>query len=250
MEKVDIRRRRLRSLGKGNTKSIGIFEKIGMKYAGWVDGRKGLLRCGANGVWQSSILKQEVDAYEEFCAEQFGLLKVEEEDNFKEINILFDKIVPLRKKLSDARNALCKASNNPKGLSLRKAGEENLTDVQVIARRTREKEEHLRPLQEEADRCEKQLSDVVDEIFSILSQVQESFDSANRINHRLLQHVQRRIDVYWRSAARHMPDLPALPNVTFTNIAERGYEEHYKAVVEKAEKLREELALEFKKEEA
>ena len=233
MGKVDIRSKRLRSLDKNNTKSLGFFEKIGMKYAGWVDGRKGILRCDTDGVWHSSILKHEVDAYEESCAKQFGLLKVEEEDNYKKINILFDKVVPLRKKLT-----------------LRKEGEENLTEVQVMARRSRERAERLNPLQEEVEKREKELSDVVDDIFETLSQVQETFDSTNRIISRLLQHSQRRIDVYWRSAARHLPDLPALPGVVFTNVAERGYAEHYNLIVEKAEKLRSELASELYEEAA
>ena len=38
-----------------------------------MDGRHGLLRC-ENGTWQSSVLKQEVDSYEEFCAGQMGRL--------------------------------------------------------------------------------------------------------------------------------------------------------------------------------
>lgn len=44
---------------------------------------KNLLRCNENGIWQSSTLKQEVDSYEEFCAEQMGKLKLQEEDEFK-----------------------------------------------------------------------------------------------------------------------------------------------------------------------
>lgn len=250
MDKADIRSKRLRSLDKNNTKSLGFFEKIGMKYAGWVDGRKGLLRCDTDGVWHSSILKHEVDTYEEICAKQFGLLKVEEEDNYKKINILFDKVVPLRKKLFDAREAFRKASLEPVDLTLRKEGEENLTEVQVMARRSRERAERLNPLQEEVEKREKELSDVVDDIFETLSQVQETFDSTNRIISRLHQHSQRRIDVYWRSAARHLPDLPALPGVVFTNVAERGYAEHYNLIVEKAEKLRSELASELYEEAA
>jgi hypothetical protein len=175
---------------------------------------------------------------------------VEEEEEFKKINILFDQVIPLRKKLSDAREAYRKASLAPADLTLRKAGEETLSEVQIKARRTREREERLAPLQAEVERYEMLLSSVVDEIFKTLSQIQESYDSTNRIISRLLQHSQRRVDVYWRSAARHLPDLPALPNVVFTNAAEKGYADHYNLVAEKAEKLRKELASELYEEAA
>ncbi len=83
---------------------------------------------------------------------------------------------------------------------------------------------------------EKALSDTIEAIFTSLSQVTASFDSAATITNRVLQHHQRRIDVYWRSAMRHLPDLPALPNVTFTNNSEQEFAKHYEQVVQRAEK--------------
>ena len=62
---------------------------------------------------------------------------------------------------------------------------------------------------------------------------------------RILQHSQRRIDVYWRSAMHHMSDLPALPEVEFSNKSEQTFASHYDKVVTRAEKLREELATEL-----
>lgn len=245
MNKTNLRNKRLQRLDKGKTKSLGFIERWTMKYAGWVDGRKGLLRCDAAGVWQSSVLKQEMDSYEEFCAEQMGVLKLEEEDEFKKMNILFDEVVPLRKKLSDAKAQLKSASEERADLFLRKEGEENLTEVQVTSRRNRERDEQLRPLREAVVKYDKELSDTIDAIFSSLSQVRESFDSTVKITNRILQHSQRRIDVYWRSAMYHIPDLPALPTVMFSNMSERAFASHYDEVAERAEKLRMELASEL-----
>lgn len=245
MDKTNLRNKRLQSLDKGKTKSLGFFEKWTMKYAGWVDGRKGLLRCNADGVWHSSVLKQEVDSYEEFCAEQMGGLKLEEEDEFKRMNILLDEIVPLRKKLFDAKEQLKKALDEEADLSMRKEGEENLTEVQVAARRNREREESLQPLKDDVTKYDKALSDTVEAIFASLSQVKESFDSTVKITNRILQHSQRRIDVYWRSAMRHMQDLPALPDVVFSNKSEQAFAGHYDKVAARAEKLRMELASEL-----
>lgn len=245
MEKTKLRDKRLKSLAKGKTKSLGLIEKLVMKYDGWVDGRKGLLRCNADGVWQSSVLKQEVDSYEEFCAKQFGGLKVEEEDEFKQMNILFDKVVPLRKKLSDAKDHLNKAEDEEVNLTERKEGENNLTEMQVTARRSRERNERLAPLRNNVEEYETRLSATVDDIFERLSQVKESFDSTVKITNRLLQHSQRRVDVYWRSAACHIADLPALPVIAFSNVSEQAFADHYNKVAARAEKLREELASEL-----
>ena len=82
MNHKKVYQKRLQSLDKGKAKSLGPVEKLTMRYAGWVDGKHGLLRCSQNGDWQSSVLKQEVDSYEEFCAGQMGRLKFEEEDEF------------------------------------------------------------------------------------------------------------------------------------------------------------------------
>lgn len=245
VSKADLHNKRLQSLDKGKTKSLGFIEKSAMKYAGWVDGRKGLLRCDTDGVWQSSVLKQEVDSYEEFCAEQMGVLKLDEEDEFRQMNVLFDAVIPLRKKLSDAKEKLRKALAEEVDLSVRKEGEENLTEVQVVARRTRERDEMLQPFKDTVARYDKELSDTVDAIFASLSQVKESFDSTVKITNRVLQHSQRRIDVYWRSAMRYMSDLPALPDVVFSNKAEQAFAGHYDKVAARAEKLRMELASEL-----
>ena len=75
-------KQRLKRLEKEKTKSLGLVETLTMKYAGWNDGRNGLLRCNSDGRWESSILKQEVDAFEELCANQMGRLKFEEEKTF------------------------------------------------------------------------------------------------------------------------------------------------------------------------
>lgn len=86
------------TLEKRKIRSLGLIETLQMKFAGWVDGRKGLLRCKENGMWESTFLKQETDAYEEYSAELMGKLKFEEEDEFHKLNTLFDRVVPLRKK--------------------------------------------------------------------------------------------------------------------------------------------------------
>ncbi|MFI3212751.1 MAG: hypothetical protein R3Y24_05360 [Eubacteriales bacterium] len=248
MDKSNLRNKRLKKLNRGKLKSLGIIEKISMKYAGWVDGRNGFLRCDINGVWQSSILKHEVDSYEEFLSTQFGLLKVEEEDEFKQLNILFDKVNPLRKKLSTAQQALSSVLKEELDLTLRKEGEENLTETHITARRNRERSAYVHSFREEVRGYETQLSILIEDIFERLSQVKESFDSTLQITNRLLLHHQRRVDVYWRSAMYYIPELPAFANVIFSNVSEQKFADHYNEVVIKAEKLRVELENELMEE--
>ena len=245
MNKSNLHNKRLQSLNKGKTKSLGPVEKITMTYAGRIDGKKNLLRCNENGIWQSSTLKQEVDSYEEFCAEQMGTLKLQEEDEFKKLNILFDQVIPLRKKLLESKNLLRNAMDEEVDLTSRKEGEDNLTEVQVTARRNREREESLRPFKDAVSKYDKELSNTVESIFTSLSQIKESFDSTVKITNRILQHSQRRIDVYWHSAIRYISELPALPNITFSNMSEQSFADHYEKLVEKAENLRLELASEL-----
>ena len=239
LRKLESHNKQLKDLDKGKTKSLGFVEKIMMKYAGWVDGRKGLLRY-SNGVWKSSILKEEVDSYQEFCAKQFGRLKIKEEERFKQINTLFDKINPLRKEILITKQALDMASKEKIDYQ-RKKGEEKISEDQVITRRSREREERLQPLRNKAVTYEAELSETVDNIFKGLSQIKESFDSTVKITDRVSLHSQRKVDVYWRAAMNHMPDLPAVPDVQFINISEQKFAAHYDKLVQRAEKLRREL---------
>lgn len=160
MNHKKVYQKRLQSLDKGKAKSLGPVEKLTMRYAGWVDGRHGLLRC-ENGTWQSSVLKQEVDSYEEFCAGQMGRLKFEEEDEFKKLNILFDTVVPLKTNLTAAKQVLENALAEDVDLTHRKEGEESLTEVQVAARRNREREESLLPFKRAVAESEKALSEPI-----------------------------------------------------------------------------------------
>ena len=59
---------------------------------------------------------------------------------------------------------------------------------------------------------------------------------------RVRQHSQRRIDIYWRAASKHLPELPAVPDVTFSDKAEQSFVDHFHDVSAQAEALRSLLA--------
>lgn len=233
-------KRRLKDLDQGKTKSLGLFERIAMKYAGRSDGRKGLLRC-TDGEWHSSFLKGEIDAYEEYCAAQVGYLKIAEEELFQQINTQFDRIPILRRKLDTAKQHLTDALNTEPDTS-RRDGEEELSNGQVVSRRHRERERQLARYRSEVDAQEKELSDAVDDVFCKLSRIREAFDSCQKVLSRVRQHSQRRIDIYWRTASKHLPELPAVPDVAFSNKAEQTFVDHFNDVSAQAEALRSLLA--------
>lgn len=151
--------------------------------------------------------------------------------------------------MADAKAALTEAEEQVTDLSLRKEGEENLTENQVAARRSRERAESLKPLRESASAYERELAETIELFFSGLSRIHEKFDTTVEIKNRVLQHSQRRVDVYWRSAMRRMPDLPAIPSVEFSNVSDELFERHYNESAARAEILRKELESELNGEE-
>ena len=138
-----LRKKRIRSLEKEKLKSLGILEILSLKYAGWQDGRKGLIRQSEEGVWQSSRLKGETDSYEEFCGKLYGRLKLEEEEEFRSVNVLFNRAGTQYKALEEAKERLNAALGGKTALAERRAGEEELTEAQIIARRSRERSRQL-----------------------------------------------------------------------------------------------------------
>ena len=211
MNHKKVYQKRLQSLDKGKAKSLGPVEKLTMRYAGWVDGKHGLLRCSQNGDWQSSVLKQEVDSYKRILRWSDGTLKVRGRGRVQKAQYSFRYGCSAENKPYCRQTGFKERPCRRCRPHRRKEGEESLTEVQVAARRNREREESLLPFKRAVAESEKALSDTIEAIFTSLSQVTESFDSAAKITNRVLQHHQRRIDVYWRSAMRHVPDLPALP---------------------------------------
>ncbi|MCR5836275.1 MAG: hypothetical protein K6G88_07205 [Lachnospiraceae bacterium] len=237
------KKKQIRNLKKGKTKSLGLFETLVMKHAGWSDGRKNLLKCSEEGVWQSSRLKGEIDSYEEYCGVLFGQLKVESEDVFNDVNMLLDKTELLQKNLVTSQKELEAELAIKTNVNERKFGEEELTDEQIVARRTREHNNHLNVFRQRVDETKKSIEQNCEEIFSMLGTLGETYDSTCKIANRLFQHCQRRVDVYWRSALRQNDSLPPIPNVIFTKNSEEQFGSHYKEVKRRGELIKKQLVL-------
>lgn len=245
MEKSKLRNKRLKSLEKGRVRSLRLFDILSMKFAGWNDGRKGLLCKCEDGRWQSSRLKEEIDTYEEYCGRLYGRLKAEEEEVFKKVNILLDGVLPMNKSLHDALRCLKCARDQQVLCNERKVGEENLTEMQVMARRIQERDKKLQPYYKDVEEKRKELIKAMDEIFECLSDIGENFDLTCKIAHRIRMYIQRKIDVYWRSAMRQNEELPPVPDIEFTEYSEQEYRNHYERFVKRAMSLRDEFISEI-----
>lgn len=238
MKETNYKLNRIRILEKGKISSLGPFEKLSLKFEGWSDGRRGLIRKDDSNQWNSMRLKAEIDAREEFSAKLFGLLKVQEEEKYEKVGILFERLLLFQKQLYEVKNSLQSELNIDTDFNERRVGEENLTSAQVVERRTREREKHLAPFKSEVENCKNLIVDTLDEMFSLLSQIQESFDSTCRIVDRVQERSERRMDVYWRSAMKQKKELPAILDVHFKQTSKLTASEHYMQFTEKAEKLR------------
>lgn len=109
---------RLSSLKKGKVKRIGFFERIGLKIAGYADGKRNLPRDGASG-WMSPHLDKEIRSYDEFASQMWGRLQVEEEEDYARLGELMDSIAHTKSLLDEAKATLDGAETKRNRLTIR-----------------------------------------------------------------------------------------------------------------------------------
>lgn len=234
------RYKRLRSLDKGKIKNIGIIENIRLKLAGNSDGARGFPRPMDDGKWRSSFIDKEVNAYEEFCSRMWGSLQIEAESDFTRIGELIDSINHLWVELNKAKDNLTEHSKDDQTLSVRKKGEEKLTESQVKARRSRERNKRLAPARGKVSSLESKIAIQIEEFLELKNYVDEASNTTRMICNRLKDHTLQRIDVYWSYALRKHPDamkMPTIPHVDLSCDAEKVYMTPHKDLIQKADKL-------------
>lgn len=234
------RYKRLRSLDKGKIKNIGIIENIRLKLAGNSDGARGFPRCMDDGKWRSSFIDKEVNAYEEFCSRMWGSMQIEVENDFTRIGELIDSINHLWAELNKAKGNLAEQSKDDQSLSVRKKGEEKLTESQVKARRSRERDKRLAPARGKVSSLESKIALQIEEFLELKNYVDEASNTTRMICNRLKDHTLQRIDVYWNYALRKHPDAMKMPTVPYVDLsydAEKVYMTPHRDLIQKADKL-------------
>lgn len=238
MNREKMRKQRHKKVNTGKGKKVGFFESIGLKIKGFCDGRKGFPRQTDEKDWYSPFMNQEVNSFEEFCSHTWSSLQIENEEEYARLEELMDGIRQKRGFLEAARANLSAADKwESDSESIRKKGEDKLTDAQIRARRKAEKEKKLAPLKNKAAGLEQELKEAEEAFADIQSKLVEDDNTTRLICHRVRDHILMRLDVYWNSALRHHPDgasMPVVPMLELKDEAEEAYLRLHKELMKRA----------------
>ncbi len=243
---------RMSSLETGKVKGIGMFEKLGLKIAGTIDGARGLPRDDGNGQWQSPHLSRELHSYDEFCAKIWGRRQIAREKDYARLGSLMVFIVR-----TEAQHALAsvelqdRADERAESSRSRRSGESKVSDDVIASRRARERDILLAPFAGKVANLQSQLDSATGQFSDLRSELIEDNNAVRMICTRVKNHVMQRIDVYWNAAMRRHPDkvkMPAVPSVELTSDAEEAYLEPHKEMMEMADMLSRKLSSQKKEE--
>lgn len=238
--KKQMKKSRISELRKGKVKGIGLWEGIGLKIRGHIDGSRNLPR-ECDGRWVSPHLDREVRSYDEFSARMWGRLQIEKEEEYARLRSLMDSIVHIRAQLEEANASLNDALSREGSFStVRKPGESKLTDAQVSARRSHERASRMAPLKGRVSALQSKLDAEVEAFSALHSKIIEDNNSTRMICSRVRDHLFQRLNVYWNSALhRHSENarMPAVPTVEVSSRAEKAYMEPHETLMRKAERL-------------
>ena len=229
-------------LKKGKTKGLHFFEIIYIFLMGLKDGRHGVPKINENKAWISSLMNKEKNEFEEYCDKKWGYLQIILGEDHKKCDVLMKEIPLLGKKLESARE---KEKRFEPISIVRKRGEEELSDNQVLARRKREEAKKLAINHAEVARLEEELSNKYHELAEIHHHIVETTNMVRMICERV-KHTNQLLDVYWRAVLRVHPEKDVMPMVvaelskpqaeeTYL-MQHKGYEDAVEYVLSKYEK--------------
>ncbi|MCD7756458.1 MAG: hypothetical protein LUJ09_09100 [Firmicutes bacterium] len=119
-------------------------------------------------------------------------------------------------------------------------GEESLTEDQVKARRSAEREKRMAPLRSRVAALESESETAIAEVVALYSTIMEDVHTTHMICNRLYDHVNGRLDVYWNAALRkhsNFDKMPMFPVVDLTSTAEEAYTNVHHEIMTKAQAL-------------
>ena len=134
---------------------------------------------------------------------------------------------------------------SPEELTVRRKGEEALTDKQIRDRRLRECKKRAAPFHAKLRAMQDQLRAAEEALGQLRSRIVESDNAARMICARVHDHTQMRIDAYWGEAVRIHPrgdEMPPVPQLTAASAAEQTYVQRHRALYEKLETVLAEMA--------
>ncbi len=228
---MDIRNYLGRRLRERRRSELGPLEKALLTLRGRRDGAAGLPRTAEDGQWTSPFIQQELNACSEAHSKIFGTLSMTLDEEYVQAVCLSERVDSASGRIAELEGTLPEPPQAAE-LTLRKRGEENLSDSQVQSRRKREFDKarghvqaQLRALREQADRD-------FDQLIRIKGDLDQKEKEAEIVCARILSHTQQRIDYYWnvilRSAKAGAERLP----VTFTGLLPSSAVDQYRRLRE------------------
>lgn len=246
MKNENIKNSRTANLYKAKVKDLGFWEKISLKIAGFMDGVRGLPREDDKGNWLSPYIDKEIRSYDEFSSRMFGQLQIEEEENYARLGKLMDSIEHIKMQLESAKSNLDEVLENEGTVDIsRKHGEDKLTDAQVAARRSSEREKRIAPFKSRLISLQSQLTSEINEFIRLRNKIIEDNNSTRMICNRVKDHLHMRIDTYWNAVLRKHPNnsmVPVVSAVEVSSRAEEVYMEPHRGLMQKAELLKQTLS--------
>ena len=214
-----------KALRRGNTRGLNPAKTLRTTFAGRSDGRRGLPLEGPEGRWSSPRLQSMEDAYEAFSAGIWGRVQLELEEPHREAGNLVREIRRLEDALAAHLREPPKAPE-PGFFTMRRRGEEALSEKQIAQRRRREMEKRNAPYHAKRQRLETEISGSYTRLNTLCSLITETDNAARLICERTAHRVRLLADAYWNGAMHTHPradELPAAPEMTLTSGAEQTY---------------------------
>ena len=237
VDRDKMRKQRYKKVNNGKGKKVGFFESINLKIKGFCDGYKGFPRQNNKNDWYSPFMNQEVNSFEEFCSHTWGSLQIENEGEYVRLEKLMDGIRQTKGFLEAAKADFVAATRDNDSESVRKKGEDNLTDAQIRARRKAEKDKKLAPVKKKVAGLEQELKNAEEAFSALHSKLVEDDNTTHLICHRVRDHILMRLDVYWNAALRCHPDgesMPVVPVMELQDEAEEAYLSLHKVLMKRA----------------
>lgn len=214
-----------RALRRGTARGLNPMKTLRMTLAGRSDGRRGLPAKTPDSGWSSPRLQSMEDAYEAFSAVTWGRVQLELEEPHREAGNLVREIRRLETELSAHLREPPKA---PEAgfFTMRRRGEEALSEKQIAQRRRRELEKRNAPYHARKRQLETEISGHYARLNALCSLITETGNAARLICERTAHRVHLLADAYWNGAMHTHPkadEMPASPEMTFRSGAEQTY---------------------------
>ena len=228
-----------RMLLRGRTPSVSPVEKILLERQGRTDGAADLVRPDADGSWNSPFIRREESRLSEYCSKVWGLLQIDNAELLTRLGTLIDEIDDCIERLEELTRETKDLTESYKDEPVsRKRGEENLSEGQVRARRSREQSKRFAPLRKKKTAIESRLRELFEEACILRNRMTENCNASRLVCERTMQHSGQRLNVYWRAAMMTSPsskDMPAAPASLHMPEAESIYFRSHRKIFDEAD---------------